>query len=59
MARHAIINSLTKRVANVVEWDGGKEWKPPQGHFSVESHIANIGEYYNEAENKFQKEKIK
>ena len=35
MAKHALIDSVTNKVVNALEWDGVAQWSPPSGHFIV------------------------
>lgn len=47
MDRFAVIENDTKRVVNVIIWQGA-EWLPPRDHMVVPSDTANIGDIYNE-----------
>lgn len=44
--RYAVIRTQDKQVRNVVEFDGGIEWFPPDGFFAEPSETLNIGEFY-------------
>ena len=46
MANFAIIDNETKKVVNVVVWEG-EEWLPPRNHLVIESNVANIGDIYD------------
>jgi hypothetical protein len=46
MANFAIVDNETKKVVNVVVWEG-KEWLPPRNHLVIESDVANIGDIYD------------
>lgn len=50
--RHAIINNETKKVVNIVIWEGA-EWLPPRDHLVVQSDDANIGDSFDENTNLF------
>ena len=41
MARHAVIHKETKKVMNVIEWDGVAQWSPPENHYTVESNMVD------------------
>lgn len=45
MQRYALVDS-SGVVDNVVMWDGGEDWAPPQGFTTVQSDIAAIGWTY-------------
>ena len=57
MARHAIVNNETRKVVNVVIWEG-KEWLPPRNHLVVMSDSADIGDDYDEKSRKFTKNNL-
>lgn len=57
MARHAIINNQTKKVVNVVIWEG-TEWLPPRDHLVVASDSADIGDTYTESTRSFTKNNL-
>lgn len=46
MSRYAVIDDATKLVVNVIEWDGGTAWAPPEGHSVVKSDTAGPGDTY-------------
>lgn len=46
MDRFAVIENDTKRVVNVIIWQGA-EWLPPRDHLVVPSETANIGDTYD------------
>jgi len=46
MANFAIVDNETKKVVNVVVWEGD-EWLPPRNHLVIESNVANIGDIYD------------
>jgi hypothetical protein len=52
MANFAIIENETKKVVNVVVWDG-QEWLPPRNHLVIESNDANIGDTYDQENQTF------
>jgi hypothetical protein len=40
--RYAIVNPETKKVVNVIEWDGKAPWECPwKGHHVIQSDIAD------------------
>lgn len=47
MARYAIIEDATKKVANIIELKDGAKWSPPSGHTPVQSDIAGPGDTYD------------
>jgi len=53
--KHAVINNETKKVVNIIIWDGA-EWLPPRNHFVIRSDIAEIGDIWNEKDNSFVKD---
>lgn len=57
MARYAIVNNETRKVVNVVVWEG-KEWLPPRGHLVVPSDIADIEDGYDEKSHTFTKNNL-
>lgn len=57
MARHAIINNETKKVVNVVIWEG-KEWLPPKNHLVVQSDSADVGDDFDEKSCTFKKNNL-
>ena len=48
--RYAIIEKATRKVVNVVEWDGQLGWGPPAGHDVRRSDTADPGDAWNGAE---------
>lgn len=54
MARHAIVNKDTKKVVNVVVWEGA-EWLPPRDHFVVQNDKVDLGDVWDEKTNTFTK----
>lgn len=54
MTRHAIVNMETKKVVNVVVWEG-KEWLPPRNHWVVQRDNVDIGDEYDPKTNTFAK----
>lgn len=52
--RHAIIENESRKVVNIVEWEG-KEWLPPRNHMVVPSDSADIGDQYIEEKKEFVK----
>ena len=50
--RHAIVNNDTKKVVNVVIWEG-HEWLPPRNHLVVQNDVVNIGDIYDVETNAF------
>jgi hypothetical protein len=50
--RHGIINKDTKKVVNVVIWEGA-EWLPPRNHWVVQNDTVDIGDTYDDANNVF------
>jgi hypothetical protein len=55
---HAIIDSKTCLVRNVVIWDGGR-WLPPLDHFVVNDCDGQIGDYWDRDSNIFYTKKLK
>jgi len=53
MGRYAVINKTTKKVVNVIEWDGVSQWAPPNDHFVMESDRASIDHIYDESNGNF------
>ena len=53
MARHAVIDSKTLSVINVVEWDPRDKWSPPIGTFVVQDDWCNIDDLYDPSSKKF------
>lgn len=43
--RYAIINSVTGRVENVVNWDGTSHWLVDEGFYLVQSDTLQMGQY--------------
>lgn len=54
MTRHAIVNKDTKKVVNVVIWQGA-EWLPPRNHLVIQNDKVDIGDSYDEQTNSFSK----
>lgn len=50
--RHVIINNKTKKVVNIIVWDG-QEWLPPIDHIVVRNDVGNMGDTWNEENNTF------
>ena len=46
MANFAIVENETKKVVNLIVWDGA-ECLPPRNHFVIQSDVANIDDTYN------------
>lgn len=53
MARYALIESATGRVANVIDLEGGVNWECPEGHVTVRSDDAAPGWQYDNATGEF------
>ena len=45
--RYAIIENESRKVVNVVMWEGA-EWLPPRNHLVIRSDKANIGDSFDE-----------
>lgn len=54
MTRHAIVNNETKKVVNVVIWEGA-EWLPPRNHLVIQNDQADIGDDYDSTSDTFSK----
>lgn len=52
LMRHAVINNDSKKVVNIVIWEGA-EWLPPRNHIVVRTDKGNIGDIYDEKANDF------
>ncbi len=52
MSRYAVINNESRKVVNVVIWEGA-EWLPPRNHLVVPCKDGGIGWYYHEDKNAF------
>lgn len=50
--RHAIIDSKTGLVRNIVIWDGGA-WLPPKDHYVVHNCHGQINDYWHQETNSF------
>jgi len=50
--RHAVINKDTKKVTNVIVWNGDS-WTPPANHFVVRSDECDINDTWDEVNKKF------
>ncbi len=48
MVRYAIIDTRTKKVVNICEWDGVTSWLPPENTFVIQSDIAGSGDIWDE-----------
>jgi len=46
MAGFAIVENESKRVVNIIDWEGA-EWLPPRDHIVIRSDTANIGDIYD------------
>lgn len=57
MTRHAIINNQTRKVVNIVIWEG-KEWLPPRDHLVAASDSADVGDDYDERSKTFIKNNL-
>lgn len=44
--KHAVINSKSHKVINIIEWDGVSKWSPPKDHYILKSELANVGQVY-------------
>ena len=53
--RHAVIDKKTNMVVNVVMWDGNNKWSPPNGHYVVQSDIADKDDLYDIKQKTFTK----
>ncbi len=55
MSAYAVIDQ-NNVVVNVVEWDGGQGWAPPQGQRAILANSPNavIGAHYNDATQAFE-----
>jgi hypothetical protein len=51
--RYAVVNELTKTVKNVIEWDEKTNWKPPEGHYLVQTNDYDIGDLHDKATKTF------
>jgi hypothetical protein len=49
---HAIIDSKTNKVRNIVIWEGA-EWLPPRDHYVVNNCDGQIGDYWHKDTNSF------
>jgi|BogFormECP03_OM1_1039626.scaffolds.fasta_scaffold50982_1 hypothetical protein len=48
--RWAVINKETKKVVNVIEWEGamnGNNWSPPKDHYIVPTDLDDIGDTHD------------
>lgn len=54
MANFAVVENETKKVVNVIVWEGA-EWLPPRDHLVIRSDVANIGDTYNKETQTFHK----
>jgi hypothetical protein len=52
MTRYALVDNATKKVTNVIHWEGA-EWLPPRNHHVVYHEQAGIGDVYDEENMKF------
>ena len=50
--RYALINNETKKVVNIIIWEGA-EWLPPRNHIVIQSDQASIGDTYDESQEAF------
>ena|ERR1044072_2917675 len=46
--RYAVIDSNTKKVLNVIIWDGVAQWQPPEGTFLIKHDQCGIGDLWHE-----------
>lgn len=48
MSRYVLVNTKTNVVENIIEWDGGLDWSPPNGFIAVnvDNVNAHIGYTY-------------
>jgi hypothetical protein len=46
--RWAVINNETKKVVNVIEWDGVAAWAPPSGHYVIATDVDDIGDTHDQ-----------
>jgi hypothetical protein len=53
MADFVIVNNETKKVVNIIVWEGA-EWLPPRDHLVIESD-AQIGDIYDPETKTFSK----
>ena len=53
--RHAVIDKETKKVVNVIIYDGVSEWNPPANCFIVKNERVNKGDVYDSINNTFAK----
>lgn len=42
--RHAVIDQETRKVKNVIIWDGVSKWTPPSNHYMVRHDECDIGD---------------
>lgn len=56
--RHALIDSKTGLVRNIIIWEG-KPWTPPKDHYVVHNCEGQIGDYWHQEENKFYTPQLK
>jgi hypothetical protein len=52
MSRHAILDPITKKVINVILWDGA-EWNPPKDTLIIHSPHADIGDEFDDKTESF------
>lgn len=50
--RHALIDSVTGLVSNIIIWNGDA-WKPPHGHYVVHNCEGQMGDYWHQDRNAF------
>lgn len=53
--RHAVIDSQTHIVQNVIVWDGKQPWQPPKGTYLIRHDKCDIGDTYDARTNSFSK----
>jgi len=54
MNRYALVENESRKVVNVIVWEGA-EWLPPRNHHVIPSDVAAIGDSYDEASNSFKR----
>lgn len=54
--RHAVIDTKTLKVINVVMWDGKSNWQPPKGCTVVPAPRAARGDVYDPEGKQFYKD---
>lgn len=47
MSRYALARKTDGLITNIIEWDGGPQWKPPDDAIAILSDTANVGDTWN------------